>query len=125
MQKVLRILKISGLIILLLAILAGSVAVFANYSDGYRVGRVIKLSRKGYVFKTWEGQLNLEALSQDRGIWEFSVHRSDEEIRAEINEAVEQGYRVKLYYKEKLFQFDWRGNTKYFVYDVEKVESEE
>ncbi len=125
MQKVLRILKISGLVIVLLAILGGSVAVFANYSDGYRVGRVIKLSRKGYVFKTWEGQLNLEALSQNQGIWEFSVHRGDEGIRDDINKAVEQGYRVKLYYKEKLMQFDWRGKTKYFIYDVEKVDSEE
>lgn len=108
---------------MLLAILGGSVAIFANFSDGYRVGRVIKLSRKGYVFKTWEGQLNLEALSQDEGIWEFSVERGDDEIRNQIDEAVEEGYRVKLYYKEKYFQFDWRGKTKYFIYNVEKIES--
>ena len=122
MEKLRKILIRGGLVILLLAILAGSVAVFANFSDGYRVGRVIKLSRKGYVFKTWEGQLNLEALSQDEGIWEFSVHRGDDEIRQEIDEAVEKGFRVKLYYKEKYFQFDWRGKTKYFIYEVENIE---
>ncbi len=122
MEKLRKILIRSGLVILLLAILAGSVAVFANFSDGYRVGRVIKLSRKGYVFKTWEGQLNLEALSQDEGIWEFSVHRGDDDIRQQIDEAVEMGSRVKLYYKEKYFQFDWRGKTKYFIYEVENIE---
>jgi len=122
MTKVVRILKISGLVIVLLAILGGSVAVFATYSDGYRAGTVIKLSRKGYLFKTWEGQLNLQALSEDKGIWEFSVHRSDEDVREAINKAVEQGYRVKLHYKQKFFQFDWRGKTEYFVYKVERVE---
>lgn len=122
MKKLRKILIRSGIVILLLGILAGSVAIFANFSDGYRVGRVIKLSRKGYVFKTWEGQLNLEALSQDEGIWEFSVHRGDDEIRTSIDEAVEEGYRVKLYYKEKYFQFDWRGKTKYFIYEVEIIE---
>ncbi|MEM6629279.1 MAG: 6-phosphogluconate dehydrogenase [Bacteroidota bacterium] len=123
MKKLRKILIRSSLVLLLLAILGGSVAIFANFSDGYRVGRVIKLSRKGYVFKTWEGQLNLEALSQDEGIWEFSVERGDDEIRNQIDEAVEEGYRVKLYYKEKYFQFDWRGKTKYFIYNVEKIES--
>ena len=122
MKKLRKILIRSGIVILLLGILAGSVAIFANFSDGYRVGRVIKLSRKGYVFKTWEGQLNLEALSQDEGIWEFSVHRGDDEIRTSIDEAVKEGYRVKLYYKEKYFQFDWRGKTKYFIYEVEIIE---
>jgi len=122
MEKVVKILKRTGLVLLLLAILGGSVAIFANYSDGYRVGRIIKLSRKGYVFKTWEGQLNLEALSQDEGIWEFSVHRGDDEIRDQIDQAVQEGYRVKLYYKEKFFQFDWRGKTKYFIYAVEEID---
>lgn len=122
MKKFRKILIRSGLVILLLGILAGSVAIFANFSDGYRAGRVIKLSRKGYVFKTWEGQLNLEALSQDEGIWEFSVHRGDDEIREKIDDAVKEGYRVKLYYKEKYFQFDWRGKTQYFIYDVEVIE---
>jgi len=32
-------------------------ATIADYSEGYRVGKVIKLSNKGYVFKTWEGTL--------------------------------------------------------------------
>ena len=39
-----------------------------------------------------------------------------------IDEAVKEGYRVKLYYKEKYFQFDWRGKTKYFIYEVEIIE---
>ena len=31
---------------------AAWIAFAADYSDGYRVGQVIKLSRSGYVFKT-------------------------------------------------------------------------
>ena len=62
MKKLRKILIRSGIVILLLGILAGSVAIFANFSDGYRVGRVIKLSRKGYVFKTWEGTTKFRGL---------------------------------------------------------------
>ena len=124
MQRFLRILKFTAIIILVIGIAAGSVALFANYSDGSRAGTIIKFSRKGYVFKTYEGQLNLDALSE-KGIWEFSVFRSDEGIQQEIDDALSRGYKVKLHYKEKLFQFDWRGKTKYFVYEVERVEEDE
>lgn len=128
MDKVKRILKLAAVIIVLVAIAAGSVAMFANYSDGSRMGTVIKFSRKGVVFKTYEGQLNLGGISKDASggltpsIWEFSVQRGEDEVQQAIEDALSHGHRVKLHYKEKFYQFDWRGKTKYFVYEVEKVE---
>jgi len=32
---------------------------FGKFSDGYRSGKIMKVSERGVVFKTWEGQMDL------------------------------------------------------------------
>ncbi len=96
----------------------------ANFSTGYRAGVPIKVSHKGVLFKTWEGQLNVGGLTNSgQGAipttWEFSVPKDAEEVRTSIEQAITEGKRVKLYYHEKYVKFFWRGDTKYFVYQVE------
>ncbi|MCS7017971.1 MAG: hypothetical protein RMJ87_01890 [Cytophagales bacterium] len=55
-------------LILVLALIGGVwFAYFASYSEGYRVGKVMKISRKGVLFKTWEGQLNVEGITTTTG----------------------------------------------------------
>lgn len=116
--------------ILLLGWLAwNSYLIFGSYSDGYRIGTVIKLSKKGYVFKTYEGQLNLEffpAASQaakpnntQSNIWEFSV--GEKSVADAIERANDHGKRVKLYYDEKYYRLPWVGETKYIVNKVEEL----
>lgn len=100
---------------------------YANYSEGFRVGQVIKLSHKGMVFKTWEGTLDQGYLApnSDTGIatriWDFSVDGDDSEVRQAMDAAIASGQRVKLFYREKYFQWGFRGDTKYFVYKLEVV----
>lgn len=124
-----KILIIIGITLLLVVLIGGSVAVFGSYSSGSRVGKIVKFSRKGVVFKTYEGQMNVGGFAKDDegdispNVWSFSVYRDDEEIREAIDEAMDKGFDVKLHYKEKFYQFDWRGDTKYFVYEVERVEN--
>jgi hypothetical protein len=130
MDKVKRILIIAGISILLIGLVGGSIAVFGTFSTGSRAGKIIKFSKKGLVFKTYEGELSLGAVSTDsEGAltekWGFSVHRGDDSIIQAINTAMDEGYPVLVSYKEKYFQFDWRGDTKYFVHEVEKVEDAE
>lgn len=96
----------------------------ANFSNGYRAGVPIKVSYKGILFKTWEGQLNVGGLDNSAegaipSTWEFSIAKSDDEVRNKIEQAIEEGKRVKLYYKEKYVKFFWKGDTKYFVYKVD------
>ncbi len=127
MSNVKRVLIISGVVLLLIGLIGGSIAVFGTYSDGSRVGKIIKFSKKGLVYKTYEGELSLGAVSTgDDGSltekWEFSVQRGEDEIIQGINQAMDDGYEVRLFYKEKYYQFDWRGETKYFIWKVEKVE---
>ena len=100
---------------------------YADYSDGYRVGRIIKLSHKGYAFKTWEGTLDFGYLQTDpqagvaTRIWDFSVPDDAADVRKDIDAAIAGDYKAKLYYREKYVRLPWRGDTRHFVYKVERA----
>lgn len=99
-------------------------AYYANFSSGFRVGVPVKLSKKGVLVKTFEGQLNIGGLtSGEQGViptqWDFTVPNSNDMALKRIESAMEKGVRAKLYYKEKYIKLPWRGDTKYFVYQVE------
>lgn len=121
--------KLKFIVLLILLALFGAVYFYfsANYSDGFRAGSVIKLSRKGYLFKTYEGQLNLGmVINQDansstavNNVWEFSVLKSDSSAIDSLEKAMTTGQRVRLHYKEKYKSLPWNGDTKYFIYKVE------
>lgn len=92
------------------------------YSDGTRTGHLRKLSHKGYVFKTWEGELQMSALLSPAdasgavaggNVWLFSV--KDDNVIKNLQEAERMGKKVTLHYREYLKQLSWRGETKYFV----------
>lgn len=115
------------LVIVLLLTLTYVFLYFGSYSDGYRAGTVIKMSRKGYLFKTYEGELNTEGFGTTPGnklssVWAFSVDTSQQEVIEAINQAALNKEWVKLYYEEKFVVFFWRGETKYFVTKVESIE---
>ncbi len=119
-----KIFVLVGLIIVVLGVLA----VYTNYSQGYRSGIIMKMSRRGVLIKTYEGQLNTGGFSGDVSggdmtsmIWNFSVRGSEKEVIRTIEEAVDRGKRVKLYYKEKYFTVPFWGETKYFVDSVQLI----
>ncbi|MGB1120447.1 MAG: hypothetical protein ACPG3Z_00515 [Saprospiraceae bacterium] len=109
------------IIIAAIIIAVGGFLVYANinYSQGTRVGKVVKISKKGVIFKTWEGQLNY---GDNKDLWEFSISNSQEQVRVNIDDANKADKRVELFYKEKYVTFPWRGDTKYLVYKVEILE---
>jgi hypothetical protein len=118
---------ITGIIVFLLGLLTFVLAYNLNYSDGFRSGTVVKLSKKGTMFKTYEGQLLSGGLATGESgdiasnLWDFSVEKGDTAVLKAIEAAVDGSYRVKLRYNEKYFNFFWRGETKYFIYAVEQV----
>ena len=90
-----------------------------SYSDGDRSGILQKFSRKGWVCKTYEGEL---ALSYTPGLapvlWNFSVR--DEAVANKVKDA--EGKRVVLHYREhRGIPTDCFGETQYFVDDVRLV----
>ncbi|MGL4630830.1 MAG: hypothetical protein ACRCVT_06435 [Leadbetterella sp.] len=93
-----------------------------QYSDGTRAGTVSKISKKGYIFKTVEGELNVGGFSGETGsmitnIWKFSV--DNDSVYTLLKKAQSTGERVTLSYDENLFKFVWNGDTKYMVKGVE------
>ncbi|GAB2550993.1 hypothetical protein [Spirosoma aerophilum] len=95
-----------------------------SYSDGERAGTVSKFSRRGFVFKTYEGVLNVGGFSGETGsltpqYFDFSV--KDDAVAAKVTDAVKTGQRVTLHYEEKILKFPWNGETKYYITDVEIV----
>ena len=90
-----------------------------NYSEGNRVGTIHKFSEKGYVFKTHEGQLGLEAgdsTAMGRGTWSFSV--ADKNLTQRVEAAMNSGERVRVTYEEKVWVPFWVGDTDYLVKDI-------
>jgi len=91
-----------------------------TYSEGTRSGILTKISKKGYVFKTYEGELNIGGIFQNNGtivpttIFNFSVR--DKKIYYDLQQA--EGKRVVVYYKQVIKNFFWQGDTDYFVYQI-------
>lgn len=95
-----------------------------TYSEGTRSGVLTKVSKKGYVFKTFEGELNVGGLNQGDGtIMPASIFKFSVEGEAIYNQLEkEQGKKVVLHYKERIKAFFWQGETNYFIQKVTFVE---
>jgi hypothetical protein len=91
-----------------------------SYSDGDRTGFNQKLSRKGWICKTWEGEL---AMTAEPGVAPQIFHYSvrDDNVARAIDALA--GQRVKLSYEEhRGVPTSCFGETDYFATGVEKVE---
>lgn len=97
------------------------------YDEGVRAGTVLRISKKGVLFKTYEGQLNLETFGALRGVnpimeaFDFSVESDQTEVLEDLQAVALTGERVNLHYIKRYVIFPWRGDTKYFVVKVERV----
>ena len=89
------------------------------YSSGERAGYVQKFSRKGWVCKTWEGEIAMANLPGTMPqIFNFSVR--DAAVAEQINKSL--GQRVRIHYEQhKGIPTDCFGETEYFVTKVEPV----
>ena len=109
----------------LLLVLVGLLALYTffvltwSYSDGERAGALRKFSRKGWLCKTYEGELVLEPVNVANPVlWDFTVR--DERVVEQLNQAV--GKRVQLHYTEhKGIPTTCFGETGFFVDEVKVV----
>jgi hypothetical protein len=111
--------------LILLSVIVAAVALFAaytwvtlhmSYSDGERAGFLQKFSRKGWICKTWEGEILLSSMPgaiPER--FEFSVR--DDLVARQLMDAM--GKRVQLSYSQhKGVPSACFGETEYFVEKV-------
>ena len=92
---------------------------YVPYSEGVRSGELIKISNKGYLVKTWEGEIS-QGISGAQ-IFQFSVEGGKSEIIQQLKDL--QGKYVKVEYIERYRTFFWWGDTRYYVTKVEKENS--
>jgi hypothetical protein len=105
-------------VLVLAALVVGYVAFVINwsYSTGERAGWVQKFSNKGWVCKTWEGELALVSLPGTT-VEKFYFTVRDDAVADKINKIV--GRRVSLHYEEKVgLPTSCFGETRYFVTGV-------
>lgn len=91
-----------------------------SYSDGERAGYLQKFSRKGWICKTWEGELAMTTVPGVAPVlWNFTVR--DEAVAGQLNALL--GERVVLHYEEhRGIPTTCYGETSHFVTRVQAIE---
>jgi hypothetical protein len=114
--------KFAATFLVMLLLVAGYLwaALSWNYSTGERAGWVQKFSKKGWLCKTWEGEMAMVAMpGSTPEKFYFTVR--DEAVAQRINGIV--GKRVALAYEEKVgLPTSCFGDTRHFVTSVRAVE---
>jgi hypothetical protein len=124
-----------GVALLVIAAVGALLVADYTYSDGMRKGTMSKFSRKGFLCKTWEGELAMANFSRDgtlgrdnRGTdntFYFSV--DDKETAQKLQQAMRDHSVVNLAYQQKLFPLSWaipgfcQRRTEYEVHEVETI----
>lgn len=123
-----KVVKVILLTALTMGVIWFSFMYWGVYDEGVRAGNVLRISKKGILFKTYEGQLNLQTFGALKGAnpimesFEFSVEGGEEEVLRELQTVALSGERVNLHYVKRYTTFPWRGETKYFITKVERLE---
>ncbi len=91
-----------------------------SYSDGERAGYLQRFSNKGWLCKTYEGELAMTTVPGVAPVlWEFTV--KDEAVAAQLNALA--GKRVVLYYKEhRGIPTTCYGETAHFVSSAREID---
>jgi len=91
-----------------------------SYASGERAGWVQKLSRKGWLCKTWEGEMAMVSMpGSTTEKWDFTVW--DKSTVQQINKLM--GRRVSLHYEQHVgLPTSCFGETRYYITGVTLVE---
>lgn len=114
MKKLKKILIYSSLFIVLFIAGYFTFVYYVPYSEGVRSGELIKISHKGYIIKTWEGEIS-QGISGAQ-IFQFSVMDNQPQVIEKLKDL--QGQYVKVNYIERYRTFYWWGDTRYFITNV-------
>lgn len=111
---------IIALLIIFLAVFI-YIKYFYTYSEGYRAGLLQKFSKKGVVFKTYEGEMILSSVATNREIAIASEKFFFTMINKNLIRQFDtlQGKNVIVHYIQKNGAVFWRGDSKYLVDSVQ------
>ncbi len=126
-KATMKFIKRAVMILLILAAAVLSFAYWGTYEKGVMAGRVLRIAEKGVLFKTHEGKLSLESFGALKGVspvaetFDFSVEGDQTEVIGQLSKVALSGERVNLYFVKRYMRFPWRGDTKYFITKVERL----
>lgn len=94
-----------------------------NYSNGERIGLVTQFSKRGMIWKTHEGHLNITQTGMNSADgFDFSIdgNNEDPEIVSLLDSAASFGWKVKLVYHQTFGKnlLQNRGETDHFIDSV-------
>lgn len=100
----------------------GYVKWFWVFSDGTQTGQLNKISKTGYIFKTYEGEMILIGYGNKNASGtvqsnEFKFSAKDAEVYDQLRQLT--GQRVTVHYKKYLGTLPWRGYERSVVDKVE------
>lgn len=89
------------------------------YSEGTKAGILNTLQQKGFVFKTYEGNLIQSGFKANVQSIEFEFSVEDEKVATVLNQ--NSGREINVHYKRYLGALPWRGVEKYIVDSILEV----
>jgi len=89
------------------------------YSEGTKAGILNTFQQKGFVFKTYEGNLIQSGFKANVQSNEFVFSVVDEKVANVLNQ--NSGREINVHYKRYLGALPWRGVEKYIVDSILKV----
>lgn len=129
MMNFMKIVKRTLVVALLVGLVVIAFLYWGVYERGVMAGKVLRITEKGVLFKTYEGKLNLESFGALKGTspiaetFDFSVETKQQEVIKDLQEVALSGERVNLHFVKRYITFPWRGDTKYFIEKVEREAS--
>lgn len=110
-------------VVLTAMLVLANTGLLPNYSTGSRIGVVDKISEKGIINKSFEGEMKMVGMSANaegqlvQNVFAFSVR--DKAIAEKIEAAAAQNKPIKLHYSQWLVNPRFKQDTKYTVTGVE------
>ena len=103
-----------------------TIPTFGNTSEGERVGTIQKMTNRGMIAKTYEGEMAMDGIKSTNSengsnsissVFEFSV--KDKALFDTINAHL--GQKVKVYYKQYWHVNAYDGDANYIVSKIEVI----
>jgi len=114
-------------IVIVLGIGVLALLYWGTYENGVMAGRVLSITQRGFIFKTHEGKMSVESFGSLKGVSpiaetrDFSIESGETEVIKSLEAVALSGERVNLKFKRRFVAFPWRGETKYFIVEVERA----
>lgn len=101
--------------------IAATTGINKEYASGEKTGVVYKISKEGFIWQTWEGEMNLGGLQSGSGsssvtVWKFSV--KDDAIVEKLQELSKTGSMITLTYTAPWVQAYRDGESGYLVTEI-------